>query len=193
MDQIYHALVDGGLGPLEKAVRTVLVYLFLLVALRLAGKRELGQLSSFDLVLLLLISSAIETSIQGEDNSITGGMLAAGLLLLINRVFAFFTFRHQHVKRVVEGSPVTLIENGEFCLENMRAELIDEAEVRRFCLQQGYEFLSEIARAEIDVSGDFTVTPRHPTKEERRFDELRARLERIEALLEQRDPVPPKE
>lgn len=187
MESLYHAFVDGGMGPLDKTARTVIVYLFLLAGLRLAGKRELGQLSSFDLVLLLILSSAIETTIQGQDNSIAGGLLAAALLLIINRVFAYFTFRSAKAKRVVEGTPVVLVEDGKLREENLRAELIDEDEVRRFCLQQGYDSYDQIAHAEMDISGDVTITPRHPTKDERHFDELRARLERIEALLERRE------
>jgi uncharacterized membrane protein YcaP (DUF421 family) len=185
MDAIYQALTDGSIGPVAKAARTVIVYLFLLIGLRLAGKRELGQLSTFDLVLLLILSSAIETTIQGDDNSITGGLLAAAILLAINRLFAFFSFHHARVKRVVEGMPVVLIEDGKVCEENLRAELIDEDEVRRFCLQQGYESFDEIAHAEMDISGDVSIVPRHPTEDERRFDAVLTRLDRIEQLLQQ--------
>src|SRR4029077_6423255 len=97
---------------LEKILRPILVYAFLIVGLRLAGKRELAQLNPFDLVVLLTLSNTVQNAIIGDDNSVTGGIIGASTLLLVNYVLVRFVSRHERVERFIEGDSRILIENG---------------------------------------------------------------------------------
>src|SRR6266700_7086077 len=90
---------------LEKMVRPVIIYGFLVVGLRLAGKRELAQLNPFDLVVLLTLSNTVQNAIIGEDNSVTGGMIGASTLLAINYGVVRFIFKHRRLYQMIEGSP----------------------------------------------------------------------------------------
>src|SRR5881227_3312338 len=96
----------------EKILRPILVYAFLIVALRLAGKRELAQLNPFDLVVLLTISNTVQNAIIGEDNSVTGGVIGAATLLLVNHFFVRFLYGHERLDRAIEGDAAVLIDKG---------------------------------------------------------------------------------
>src|SRR5215472_16224380 len=89
----------------EKILRPVVVYVFLIVGLRLAGKRELAQLNPFDLVVLLTLSNTVQNAIIGDDNSVTGGLIGASTLLLVNHWVAQYLYSHERVDRLVEGDP----------------------------------------------------------------------------------------
>src|SRR5271170_1126557 len=112
--QMLHNLFS--LGPIsiaEKIVRPILVYVFLIIGLRLAGKRELAQLNPFDLVVLLTLSNAVQNAIIGDDNSVSGGVIGATTLLTINYAVVRFLYGHQRIERLVEGAPDVLIEDGQ--------------------------------------------------------------------------------
>src|SRR5436853_5531307 len=109
---------------LEKILRPIVIYVFLIVSLRLAGKRELAQLNPFDLVVLLTISNTVQNAIIGEDNTVTGGVIGAATLLLVNHVVVRYLYSHKGVERVVEGDSDILIENGDINTERLRKELI---------------------------------------------------------------------
>src|ERR1700761_6551917 len=100
-----------GIPVLEKILRPLLVYLFLIVGLRLAGKRELAQLNPFDLVVLLTLSNTVQNAIIGDDNSVTGGIVGAGTLLLVNSVVVRFLYHHEKIDEIVEGKPCFLIKD----------------------------------------------------------------------------------
>src|SRR5215471_7035427 len=108
---IFHNIIDLDLPLLEKIIRPVLVYFFLIIGLRLAGKRELAQLNTFDLVVLLTLSNTVQNAIIGDDNSVTGGVIGAATLLAINYIVVRFLFSHDRIDRLVEGDEDTLIEN----------------------------------------------------------------------------------
>src|SRR5438552_9250801 len=96
----------------EKIARPIVVYVFLIIGLRVAGKRELAQLNPFDLVVLLTISNTVQNAIIGEDNSVTGGMIGAGTLLVVNHFVVRFLYGHERLEQIVEGAADVLIENG---------------------------------------------------------------------------------
>src|SRR5213080_3993904 len=98
-----------GLPVAEKVLRPVVVYAFLIVGLRLAGKRELAQLNPFDLVVLLTLSNTVQNAIIGEDNSVTGGLIGAATLLIVNHFVVRYLYGHQRIDRLVEGDPDILI------------------------------------------------------------------------------------
>src|SRR6202051_964028 len=101
-----------GIPIAEKILRPMAVYFFLVIGLRLAGKRELAQLNPFDLVVLLTLSNTVQNAIIGDDNSVTGGIIGASTLLLVNYLVVRFLYRHEKLDRVVEGRSVVLIQDG---------------------------------------------------------------------------------
>src|SRR5271167_2519137 len=98
---------------LEKILRPVIVYFFLVIMLRLSGKRELVQLNPFDLVVLLTLSNTVQNAIIGDDNSVTGGLIGATSLLVVNYLVVRFLYSHQRLDQIVEGRADVLIENGQ--------------------------------------------------------------------------------
>src|SRR6185369_15418260 len=98
------------LPVLEKVLRPILVYAFLILGLRLAGKRELAQLNPFDLVVLLTLSNTVQNAIIGQDDTVTGGLIGASTLLLVNYALVRFVSKHEKIERLIEGDPDVLIE-----------------------------------------------------------------------------------
>src|ERR1041384_3718689 len=119
---LLHDMFFLGLPIAEKILRPIVVYLFLIIGLRLAGKRELAQLNPFDLVVLLTISNTVQNAIIGEDNSVTGGLIGAATLLIVNHVVVRYLYGHERLERLVEGDEDVLIENGEILMDRLRRE-----------------------------------------------------------------------
>ncbi len=166
----------------EKIIRPVVVYFFLLFALRLGGKRELGQLTGFDLVVVLMLSNAVQNAIIGKDNSVSGGLIGAATLLVTNYLVVRLAYRYPHIQRAVEGKPTRLLHDGQIIPENLAKELISETEFRTVLRRQGFEDLAEIKLAILETSGNVTVERAEdlPTPVEA---QILQRLERIERLL----------
>ena len=118
-----------GVPLLEKIVRPIIVYIFLVIGLRVAGKRGLASLNSFDLVVLLCISNTVQNAIIGNDNSVSGGMIGAATLLLVNYGVVRFFFEHPKLDTLVEGEATMLIEKGKVIEANMHKELITHGEL----------------------------------------------------------------
>jgi len=125
----WHDMFVLQLPVLEKLLRPVCVYLFLLIGLRLAGKRELAQLNPFDLVVLLTLSNTVQNAIIGDDNTVTGGLLGAAMLLLVNYLVVRFVHRHHGLERLVEGSRDYVIRNGHVLRSHLDKELMSRAEL----------------------------------------------------------------
>src|SRR5881396_118534 len=104
----------------EFLARGAIVYVFLIVLLRLTGKRQVGQLAPFDLVLLLVLSNAVQNSMNGGDNSLVGGLISAATLIAINYTVGFATWRSKKLEALIEGRPEVLIHNGHLNQEVMR-------------------------------------------------------------------------
>jgi uncharacterized membrane protein YcaP (DUF421 family) len=172
-----------GLPILEKVLRPVLVYIFLIVALRLAGKRALAQINTFDLVVLLMLSNTVQNAIIGEDNSVTGGLIGAASLLLINYVVVRFLFRRLRLDRFLEGTPTPLIEGGKLNQQNLRRELITEAEIKIAAHRQGFRSLSDIDRATLETGGSIAFIAKDDAPTHQRHDELLERLDEISRQL----------
>src|SRR5271156_239463 len=117
------------LPVLEKILRPVLVYLFLVAFLRLFGKRELAQLNPFDLVVLLSLSNTVQNAMIGDDNSVSGGVIGAFSLLAINWLLMRVLFHMPKLNRTLQGSPTTLIRNGVLDLKALENETLTKAEL----------------------------------------------------------------
>jgi uncharacterized membrane protein YcaP (DUF421 family) len=181
--QMWHNMFVLGLPIGEKILRPVLVYLFLIVGLRLAGKRELAQLNPFDLVVLLTLSNTVQNAIIGEDNSVTGGVIGATTLLLVNYVLVRFVSRHETLERFVEGDPDVLIENGKLRHDCLTKEAITVGELLGAAHKQGFSGLDEIDRAVLEPSGSICFFGKKPNPDITRHDEIVKRLEQITAQL----------
>ena len=164
----------------EKLVRTVIVYAFLLFGLRLAGKRELSQLNPFDLVVLLLLSNTVQNAIIGNDNSLLGGLIGAGALLIINSIVVR-TLYHFGKLDEIEGKPDTLIRNGRLLRHHLERELITVAELESAARKQGIESLAHVHECRLETGGALTFVQRHPTDDEARHHEAIGILAQIEA------------
>src|SRR5471030_2167448 len=105
MDSIWNDLMVSGIPLADKIIRTIAVYAFLIVGIRLFGKRELGQLNPLDFIVLLLLSNTVQNAIIGPDNSLAGGLIGALVLMIVNSVLVRWTYAHPRVRRLVEGRP----------------------------------------------------------------------------------------
>jgi uncharacterized membrane protein YcaP (DUF421 family) len=181
--QMWQDMFALGVPVAEKILRPVLVYTFLIVALRLAGKRELAQLNPFDLVVLLTLSNTVQNAIIGNDNSLSGGLIGATTLLLVNYVLVRFVSRHESLERFVEGEPDVLIENGRIKHECLRREAITEFELLGAAHKQGFASLDEIDRAVLEPSGSICFLGKRPGPDTMRHDEIIHRLDQMAARL----------
>jgi uncharacterized membrane protein YcaP (DUF421 family) len=167
----------------EKIIRPVLVYLFLIVGFRLAGKRELAQLNPFDLVVLLTISNTVQNAIIGNDNSLLGGLVGAATLLLVNGLVVRWAFNHPRVERLVEGTPTVLVEGGLVQSDALAKELVTVEELTAAAHRQGLLSLDDAERVVLETGGTLTFVPKPTTTHVRRHDELLGRLDAIQAQL----------
>jgi uncharacterized membrane protein YcaP (DUF421 family) len=177
-----HMLVPS-IPILEKIIRPILVYGFLIVALRLAGKRELAQLNPFDLVVLLTLSNTVQNAIIGEDNSLSGGLIGAATLLLVNYLVIRFLFVHDRIDRLVEGQPDVLIDHGRVREDHLKKELLTKNELETAAHRQGFADLREVDHAEIEPGGGISFTRKNPTTDEVQQSELIKRLDAISLQL----------
>lgn len=167
------------ISVLEKMFRPFVVYFFLLISLRLAGKRELAQLNAMDLVVLLTLSNTVQNAIIGPDNSLTGGLIGASTLLVLNYVVVRYLFSHPRFDRLVEGSPTTLIEHGEIKRDKLQQELITRHELEAAAHKQGFTKLSLVDKAVLEPSGVIAFQGKEPPQSEVRHGELTAKLDLI--------------
>ena len=164
---------------LEKIIRPILVYFFLVISLRLAGKRELAQLNPFDLVVLLTLSNTVQNAIIGSDNSVTGGVIGAATLLLVNYVVVRFLYTRGTLDRIIEGDAEVLIENGQLRHDMLKKELITVAELEEAARKQGFSSLELIDRAILEPGGSISFCGKQPLPEEERYQQVLQRLDAI--------------
>lgn len=176
-----------GVPLLEKVFRTVVVYGALIVLLRLAGKRTLGSLNSFDLVVLLLLSNTVQNAIIGNDNSLAGGLFGAVVLIAINYFVVWLLYTHHKAEHAIEGGATILIRHGKYVEENMRRQLITHSELQAAARKQGIYKMSEICTARLETGGAVTFDLAVPSEQDRHFKDLADRLDRIEATLARLD------
>lgn len=149
-------MFDMGISVGEKLLRALIVYLFLLTALRILGKRELAQQDTLDFLVLLLVANAVQNGIIGNDNSVTGAVVGALALFAINYTFKGLAYRYPWADRVFEGSPSYLIKDGALVPSTMRREQISKPELRAIARRQGYESLDDLGTAILETDGSIT-------------------------------------
>lgn len=167
----------------EKMLRAIIVYMFLVVALRIFGKRELAQLNPFDLVVLLTLSNTVQNAIIGADNSVTGGLIGAFALMAANYLLVRFIFKHRRLDQLLEGKPTTLIEHGRIRKDALASELMTEPELLVVAHRQGFKSLDQIERCVLEPGGTFFIQGKTPPLSERQHSELIARLEHLDRQI----------
>jgi uncharacterized membrane protein YcaP (DUF421 family) len=182
-DSAVREMFGLGVPVLEKMLRPVIVYLFLVVGLRLAGKRELAQLNPFDLVVLLSLSNTVQNAIIGDDNSITGGIVGATTLLAVNYFVVRFVFKHRRLDQIIEGTPTVLIENGRLLKDALAKELLTETEVQTVAHRQGFAGLDEVESCTLEPGGTFYMKGKTPDKEALRHQHLIQRMDDLSRQL----------
>ncbi len=152
-------MFDVGTPIWQIVLRTVAVYLVVLVGLRLFGKRQLGQMSIGDLVMILLIANAVQNAMVGSDTSLTGGLVAAVTLLLLNLVVVRAISRSHLGERVFEGEPTLLVKDGSYLERNIRREGLAPEEVDMAIREHGFDAVSSIRVAYLEADGTISVIP----------------------------------
>ena len=144
----------------EFIARAVVVYIFLLAILRLTGKRQVGQLAPFDLVLLLVLSNAVQNSMNGGDNTVTGGVISAVTLISLNYLLGYITFRSKKMGRFIEGRPQVIIHNGHVYRDVMERERLTQDELDAAVRQAGCASIDEVHFAILENNGQISVRAR---------------------------------
>jgi uncharacterized membrane protein YcaP (DUF421 family) len=150
---MWHSIFSLPVPVGEKVLRAILVYTFLIIAFRLAGKRELGQSNTLDLAVLLLVANAVQNGVIGLDNSVTGAVVGAATLMVANSLVSRAAFISPMFSTALEGSPTVLIEHGKLCAKSLRHENISLPELRSIARRQGFPDLGAVHTAILETNG----------------------------------------
>ncbi len=150
-------------GVLAITAKTVVIYLFLVVGLRLLGRRELGQMSIFDLILIVVIANAVQNALVGQDTSLGGGIVSALVLLLMNRLFAEIAQRSSPVRHLLVGEPLLIVRDGRLLRSNMKKEGVTRDHVEAAMREHGIADLDEVQMGVLEVDGTITIVPKGAT------------------------------
>jgi uncharacterized membrane protein YcaP (DUF421 family) len=155
-------LLDPSLVPhwTHLLIRAAVVYVFLLILLRFTGKRQVGQLAPFDLVLLLVLSNAVQNAMNGGDNSITGGLILATTLVTLNWMVGWATFRSKKLEEIIEGRPVILVHDGKINHQALRSVQMTAHELKAALRAEGCASEEEVRFAVLENNGHVTVVRR---------------------------------
>ena len=176
---VFEHMFQLPLPILEKLARPVIVYLVLVVLLRIFGKRELAQLNPFDLVVLLSLSNTVQNAIIGDDNSVTSGIIGAFVLLAINWLVVRVLFRSPGLTRMFEGRAAVLVRNGQIDLKAVERESMTREELLEVIHRQGFEGLDKVRSCHLEPNGTFYVEAFEPSADEKRHEELLAKLDAL--------------
>ena len=144
----------------ELIVRSMVVYVFLLVLLRITGKRQVGQLAPFDLVLLLVLSNAVQNSMNAGDNSLIGGLISASTLVLFNFAVSMATYRSKKLESLIEGRPQILVHNGKLFEDVVAKNHLTHHELNAALRQAGCTSFEDVHSAILENSGTISVVPK---------------------------------
>ena len=144
-------------GYLKIALSSIAVYLFIIVAIRLFGKKELAQLSIIDLTFILLISNSVQNAMVGSDSSLTGGLVAASSLFIVNYLFKYLLYRFPKLSKVVQGSDIMLIYKGQLNEQNVAKAHITREEIVEAVREHGVSEIREVDLAVLETDGNISI------------------------------------
>jgi uncharacterized membrane protein YcaP (DUF421 family) len=151
---------DLGSGPVEVAIRTAIVYLFLVVGLRLAGRREVGQMSILDLVVILIIANGVQNAMIGQNTTLIGGLVSAGTLIILDRTLDAVLRRNRRVARVLEGEPILLVSGGRVLERALSRASLERSELDAAVRAHGVASVHDVSLAVLETDGSISVIPR---------------------------------
>ncbi|AMJ58150.1 MULTISPECIES: YetF domain-containing protein [Stenotrophomonas] len=141
----------------EFVLRAVLVYVVVLLMVRVAGKRTLGQFTPFDMLLLVLLGNAVQNALLGQDTSLGGGLLLAATLIALNYFVGWITTRSPAVERVIEGEPVVLARHGHVLQKVLQRELVSKADFAKAMRDAGCDDVDDVDLALLETNGHITI------------------------------------
>ncbi len=147
-------------GAIAIALKTAVIYLFLIIGLRLLGQRELGQMSIYDLILIIVIANSVQNAMIGQDTTLGGGLIAALTLLVLNRVFTWLTLTHPRVRHWLIGEPILIVKDGNPLEGAMRRQGITIEQLRAAMREHGIDKLSDVQMAVLEIDGTLSVVPK---------------------------------
>lgn len=169
MNQVWHDLLIPQIPWYTLVLRAIIAWLGVLVLLRIAGKRQVAQMGMAEFVALLLISNAVQNSMNGGDNSLTGGLILAVILIALSKVFIYFTFKYPKLESLVQGRPRLLIHHGQILRQNLDKERLTIAELRHLLRRQGIHEMSEICEAVLEPDGFISIVKKSEVPEPEEF------------------------
>jgi len=158
---------------LENIFRSSVIYVAVLAGLRLAGKRHVAQLSILDLVLILLISNAVQNAMVGANTTLLGGIIAAATLIIVNYIFTLIVSRSKNADALIEGTPTLLVHNGSMLKKHLQKEKLTEEELERVIREHGIENVSDVKTAIMELDGTISVISK--VTEERKIETFKHR------------------
>ena len=150
------AFFPGSHVLLQIVLRTGVIYLLVLIGVRLSGKREVGQMTPFDLTLLLLLSNSVQNAMTGPDTSLLGGVIAAGTLLILNYAVADLAGANRRFRKLIEGEPSLLVHDGKIIESHMAREHVSMDELHRALREHGINSSDQVALAVLEVDGSIS-------------------------------------
>jgi uncharacterized membrane protein YcaP (DUF421 family) len=151
------------IGAGEHVVRAVVVYVFLFVALRFIGKKQIGELAPFDLIVLLILSETVQNAMISDDKSLVGGLISAATLIALAQAMGWLSWRSKKLSRVLEGTPAVLVRHGSRCEEAMRRERVSMSEITESMRRQGCSNIADVRIAILENDGRISVLKREGT------------------------------
>jgi uncharacterized membrane protein YcaP (DUF421 family) len=146
------------LSPWNLTVRAVVVYLSVLLLLRISGKRQMGQMGATEFVAILLISNAVQNSMNGGDNSLTGGLILALVLIVLSTAISYFSYRSKIFTAIFEGTPTILINKGYVISQNLKKERLNDYELHALLRKQGVYDIKGVKTAILEADGTLSIT-----------------------------------
>lgn len=150
-------LFSLSVGPLDLVLRGFIVYVIIVVLLRISGKRQMGQMGATEFVAILLISNAVQNSMNGGDNSLIGGVILAIVLITTSALISFLTYKSQFFSSIFEGTPTILVHKGKIIHKHLAKELMRESELKTLLRKQGIHDIHEIETAILEADGTLSV------------------------------------
>jgi uncharacterized membrane protein YcaP (DUF421 family) len=155
---MWHNLSTMSLSPANFIIRAVVVYISVLILLRISGKRQMGQMGATEFVAILLISNAVQNSMNGGDNSLTAGLILATVLIAVSTAISYLTYRSKFFSSIFEGTPTLLVHKGQLISKNLSKERLSQAEFYALLRKQGVDHLKEVETAILESDGTLSIT-----------------------------------
>ena len=144
-------------GVLAIAAKSAVIYVFVILGLRLVGKRELGQISNYDLALIVILANAVQNALVGKDNTLFGGITSAATLLMLNRAFTWLVVQSPELRHWIEGEPVLIVRDGKLLKDRMKKEGLTREHIMAAMREHGIGELDKVQMAVLEVDGTISI------------------------------------